>query len=539
MGPALTPDRPHPGAVSRIAVIAVAAILAGAALVWHSGVQTPTALGAGRTSVSIVAGSPATLDPARAGDAGSSAIIAQLFESLTAFDAGLNLRPALAESWQVLDGGRTIVFRLRPDLTFSDGSALDAPDVVRSWLRLVNPANPSPLASLMADVDGAMAYARGELHDPAQVGLAADGRTVRVRLSRPTADFAAIVASPTFAIVPPSADGPLSPFVDASFVGSGAYRLAGDRTDGLDLAANERYWAGPPPIRTIHLVNDLGGRSPVDAFGAGEIDYTPIGDADAGWIAYDATLGPQLRSVRSLSVDYYGFDTSRPPFDDVRVRRAFALGVDWDRIVSLAAPESASVATSMVPPGVPGRSAKDFGQHRDVPAAQAALAEAGYPGGVGFPEVALVSGGGGYDGGIVAQLHDALGITLRVETMDFGEYFDRLATDPPAMWSLSWIADYPGANDFLGILLGSRESNNYSKWSSPEFDAAVLAAGQATSPTDARTAFDRAEAIVQHDVPVIPVSYGTGWALARQGLLGAETNGLGILRMAGLAWGEP
>jgi ABC-type oligopeptide transport system substrate-binding subunit len=98
------------------------------------------------------------------------------------------------------------------------------------------------------------------------------------------------------------------------------------------------------------------------------------------------------------------------------------------------------------------------------------------------------------------------------------------------------VADYPGRNDFLGVLLGTGASNNYGRWSSPEFDAAIAEAG-ATGDVDASAAaYDRAEAIVQRDAPVIPVSYGTGWALSRDGLLGAGQNGLGSLRFAGLAW---
>ena len=117
-------------------------------------------------------------------------------------------------------------------------------------------------------------------------------------------------------------------------------------------------------------------------------------------------------------------------------------------------------------------------------------------------------------------------------------YFDRLTNDPPQIWSLSWIADYPGSNDFLGVLLGTDASNNYGGWSSPEFDAAIADAGAATDPDDIRAAFDRAEEIVQRDVPVVPVSYGTGWALSRPDLLGADQNGLGAVRMAGLAWDD-
>ena len=149
-----------------------------------------------------------------------------------------------------------------------------------------------------------------------------------------------------------------------------------------------------------------------------------------------------------------------------------------------------------------------------------------------------MTGGSGYDDAIVAELKRELGVTVNSEVMDFGSYFERLEVDPPQIWSLSWVADYPGRNDFLGVLLGSAASNNYGRWVSPEFDAAIEDAKSQADPAAAAVAFDRAEEIVQRDVPIVPISYGTGWALARDGLLGAGQNGMGIIRMAGLAWAE-
>ena len=140
--------------------------------------------------------------------------------------------------------------------------------------------------------------------------------------------------------------------------------------------------------------------------------------------------------------------------------------------------------------------------------------------------------------GILADLKRELGVVLSYETMGFDTYFDRLHADPPAMWSLGWVADYPGRNDFLGILLGTDSSNNYGHYASAAFDASIAAAGAATDEAGATAAYDEAESIVQSDVPVVPLSYGTGWALSRSGLLGAGQNGLGILRMAGLAWSD-
>lgn len=485
--------------------------------------------------VRILIGTAAGVDPAAQGDISSAAISSQLFESLTAIDADLQTRPALAASWEFRDGGATVVFHLRPGIAFSDGTPITAADVVRSWFRIIDPAHPSPLVSLMADVTGALAYSRGESHDKASVGLAVEGSDVVARLSRAATDFPTIVAGPTFAIVPPGIDatpGTLAP--GAGFVGSGGYTLAADSPTTTTLSANDHYWAGRPAIATIELVHDIAGRSPVAAFEAGDIDLTDVSPFDATWLAYDGALGPSLRRSAGLSLQYYGFDTSRPPFNDVRVRQAFARAVDWRRLVALSAAGTAIPATGMVPPGIPGRSSADFLPSHDPVGARALLAAAGFPGGAGFPSVTLL-GGGGTDRAFAAEIQRELGITVRIEIQGAG-FFDRLTVDPPSIFSMGWVADYPGPNDFLGILLGGGASNNYGRWASPTFDQTLKDALTATDPGATRSAFDRAEGIVRDEAPAIPLTYGVGWSLARAGLLGAFDNGLGIIRMAGLAW---
>jgi ABC-type transport system substrate-binding protein len=488
-------------------------------------------------SARILVSPPTTLDPARVDDAQSGALVGQFFESLTTVDQSLQLRPALAESWRAEADGRRIVFQLRPDLRFSDGTPLRASDVVRSWLRVIDPADPSPLASLFLDVRGAGDRLAGS-GSAEDVGLLADDAagTVTVDLDRPVAEFPTIVAGPTFGIVPPGIDQGAVVRAGTRFVASGGYRAISADDTSMVLAANPVYWAGRPALSSITLLTDIGGASPVDIFERGSLDYVPISVSDAAWIAYDRDLGPRLRQTPSLSTDFYGFDTSRAPFDDVRVRQAFGAAVDWRRIATLGAPDPSMVATSMVPPGIPGRSERDMLPKHDTAAAKRLLAEAGYPGGKGFPDVTLTTSGDGYDQAVVAELEDVLGVSLQQETMAFEPYFDRLDHDPPQMWFLSWVADYPGRNDFLGVLLSTGASNDYGRWSSSEFDAAIDEARAATDDTVRAAAYDKAEAVVQRDVPVIPMSYGAGWALSRSGLLGASENGLVGLRLAGLAW---
>jgi ABC-type oligopeptide transport system substrate-binding subunit len=135
-----------------------------------------------------------------------------------------------------------------------------------------------------------------------------------------------------------------------------------------------------------------------------------------------------------------------------------------------------------------------------------------------------------------SEVKRELGIDLAVESMEFDPYFQRLSADAPAIWTLSWVADYPGPNDFLRVLLGSGQTNNYGRWASADFDKAIADADASTDPAVAAAAYDRAQRVVQRDAPVVPLSYGPGWALSRTGLLGAGQNGMGILRLASLAW---
>jgi ABC-type oligopeptide transport system substrate-binding subunit len=541
------PDDGGGGAVKsrwRRALVAFVAVLAAAALVVRL-LPPPLTGGPDRTSaastdaVTFLAGGPSSLDPAHHGDLGSAQYVSQLFETLTAVDPKLDIRPALAASWQVSGNGTRVTFTLRDNLEFSDGSPLTASDVVHSWRRLFTPSNPSPLASLIGDVKGAKELLAGQTTDTSTLGVSApDARTVVVEMVQGGGNLPAIVSSAPFAIVPSTVgDTEITP-TQGTLVGSGAYTLSAIGDTTWTLAANPHYWAGKPAVDTVQMLLTLNGNSPVDAFSANGVDVAPVSFTDAGWLAYDRQLGPSLREDPSLSVTYYGFETQRGPFANATLRQAFAAAIDWRRLARLEDPLNSVVATGMVPAGMPGQPTGDFVPAFDVAKAEQLLAQAGYPGGVGLPTITFIGGGGGgSDAQIVAMLKENLGVTVQYQTMDFGAYQQRLATDPPDIWSLSWVADYPNPNDFLGVLLGTGSTANQGRWSSADFDAAVAQGSSAADPASALAAYTRAEQIVADQVPVVPVSYGRSWSLVRTGLLGAAQNGTGILRLAGLEWG--
>jgi len=503
-----------------------------------TGADSAAAAPRGDVEARIVGYAPADWDPAIQSDYGSATTIAQVFESLTAVDAQGAVQPALAATWSVEDGGRRVVFGLRPGITDSDGTPIKAADVVTSWLRLIDPARPSPLASLLSDVVGANERLAGRI-GPEGVGIRAEGDRVVVEFRRPAAYFPSVAASPSLAVLPAAAVADLQgPVMPGRLVVSGAYIPTSQTLTAIRLEANPRYWAGEPALKVIEIVLDLGGKSVVEAFEAGDIDYSPLGSFDAGWVRYDADLGPQLLERTEMAVDYYGFDATKPPFDEARVRRAFAQAIDWHRLVALTTPDAIG-ATSMLPPGMPGRSDTDFTPSYDPEAARAALAAAGYPGGAGFPEVALVTQGYSWDEPIAAEIARVLGVHLRLEQMPSDVYFSRLEEpDRPAFWAMSWVADYPAPQDFLGLLLETGSTNNYGRWSEPRYDAALDAAAATDDPAEQRARYDDAQAIVREEAPAIAVAYHAGWALARTGLGGTAMSGMGILRFAGLDWSD-
>ena len=126
---------------------------------------------------------------------------------------------------------------------------------------------------------------------------------------------------------------------------------------------------------------------------------------------------------------------------------------------------------------------------------------------------------------------------MHVELEVLDDHLGRIVEDPPNIWVTGWIADYIGPNDFLGVLLESDSSNNYGRWSvEPRSTRPSRMRCRHATRRAAQAAYERALAEIQREVPVVPLYVTTDWALSRDGLLGAGDNGLGILRMAGMAW---
>ena len=262
-----------------------------------------------------------------------------------------------------------------------------------------------------------------------------------MRLRHPAAYFTAITATPTAFVVPRNASGPDDSWQSSdSFIGSGPYVARGTDAGDLVLRANDRYVAGPPPIAEIRWVTNLTGDS-ATAFANDEVDLTSVGSFDAGWIAYDHDLGPSLHRSAALGIQFFGFDTTRPPFNDARVRRAFALALDRPRLVTNAEGSSGTPASSLVPPALWPEGLKDD-QVTDTEQARSLLDAAGYTDRARLGTI-TVNGSGLGVGPAVAIWEKELGVKLVIETMEFRDYLRALVVDPPQVFTINWIADYP------------------------------------------------------------------------------------------------
>ena len=479
-----------------------------------------------------LAGQPGTLDPAFIADAGDVQFLLQLYAGLTRLDETGEPYPSLASGWEISDDGLIYTFAVREDLEFSDGAPLVAEDVRRSWLRLLDPAVGATAPDVLSVIAGASERLAGDA-DEDEVGIEApDDETLVVTLTHPASYFLDIVATPATFVVPANADATPTWQTPDAFVGSGPYAVEGIEGTDVVLRANERYVAGPPPIDEVRWVGGIEGSS-VDAFAAGDVDLATVPGWDATWIAYDPELGQRLHAAEPLTVSYFGFNSTSRPFDDERVRLAFALALDRERLVPLAEGASSQPAASLVPPAIwpDGFSAEiEFDPDR----ARELLDEAGYTDRADLGGI-VVNGNGLFVDPAVAAWEEELGVDIGVETSEFDVFLEQLDTRPAELFTINWIADYASPNAIYGLLLEPDALSNYGEWRDDEF-VELLEEAAATSEDDIGDAYDAVDSYVAAQAPVIPWSYGETWWLVGDGLRGLGNLTIGLIDFGRVSW---
>ena len=513
--------------LTRVAALAAAGVMA---------LSTSTSGGpilAAGPPLRYLAGPPGTLDPAFISDAADVQILLQLYAGLTRLDETGQPYPSLASGWEISSDGLTYEFTIRDGLEFSDGTPLGAEDIRRSWLRLLDPATGATAPDVLSIVSGAPERLAGDGSE-AGVGVEApDDTTLVVSLRHPASYFLDIVATPATFVVPARADATPTWQTADAFVGSGPYVLDGTEGDDLVLRANEHYVAGPPPIDEIRWVGGVDADS-VTAFANDQVDLVQVAGWDATWIAYDDDLGARLHAAESLTISYFGFDTSRPPFDDARVRLAFTLALDRERLVPLAEGAAAQAAASIVPPAIwpPGFSPR---LESDADRARDLLDEAGYADRSELGTI-VVNGNGLFVDPAAEVWRDELGVDIQIETMDVGSFLELLDTRRSAqIFTINWIADYASPHALYGLLLEPGALSNYGDWRDDEF-VALLDAAAAAPEGEVGHAYDAVETYVAAEAPVLPWSYGETWWLVADDLRGLGNLTIGLLDFGRVSW---
>jgi ABC-type oligopeptide transport system substrate-binding subunit len=495
---------------------------------WEPGLPTEALAELG-TPVGVLrfaAEEPLTLDPGRAGDDVSTFITGQLFEGLVEVDQDYNVLPAVAARWEIDQHGTRYRFWLREGLRWNDGTRLTAADFEHAWKRNLDPATGSPAAHLLYAIENGRALGEGEIDDPDRVGVTAlNDRTLDVHLEGPTAYLLHLLAHPVAYPLPRTvvkAPGQLR--VDPeSFISNGPYQLlAWQQREQMLLGRNPFYRGRFPGNATrveCPIFTDFG--AVLDAYAAGALDAISMINSDPGTIARArAAHGDELVFTPQLSTFYLAFRVDRPPFDDVRVRQAFAHAVDRESLAQDAWQGQYLPATGgFVPPGMPGHSS-GIGLAYDPSRARRLLTEAGYPGGRGFPEVTWLYSGGSTREPVVPFLRNAwrrhLGLTLRVQYLEWKEFMDRGERDPAHLSLWGWFADYPDPDNMLRVVFHSAEGFNAPRWQSTRFDAVVEEAAEITDQRRRMDAYQEADRIlVAEEAVALPLGYGRGRILVK------------------------
>lgn len=464
---------------------------------------------------------PETLAPQLASDNASLAVIADLHEGLVAEDAGGRLAPGAAESWSIEDGGRTYVFRLRPDLRWSNGRPLTAAHFAEALSTIRAPASVAPM---------------GDLFEPVTSAAALDPRTLRLTLSRPLPHLPALLALPAAAPWYPDAADP------AEAPSSGPYRLVrwtpGER---IELVRNLHYRdAGTVRIdRVVYLpVTDLA--TELRLFRTGELDLTSeVPNSQLDWIR--TNLPDQLRVLPFLGTYAYAVNVRR--LRDPGARQALSMTVDRERITTQVTGAGEAPALGWVPPGLPGYAPAvpawaGWTTERRLEHARKLWADAGTRGAAPRELLLCTDASANHRRTAVALAdlwREALGVHVRIEEFEWGVYL-AMRRNPGRcdLVRLGWSADFVDVEAFAQVFETGHPQNTLG-YSSRRYDEALARARRAGTEALRLAGHSEAEAVLLDEVPVIPVFFRVTKRLVSPRVSGVEPNPLGHLPTRHLA----
>jgi oligopeptide transport system substrate-binding protein len=475
---------------------------------------------------------PLTLDPAISADMSSHIYITQIFSGLVRLDDELNIVPDIAESLpEESPDGKTFTFHLRQGVKFQNGREVKAADFKYSWERACDPATGSTTAATyLGDIVGAEDMLAGRTQGISGVEVL-DDYTLRVTIDAPKAYFLDKLAYPT-AFVVDRANVESGQYWWRQPDGTGPFKLKEWTPEQrLVLERSQIYYGEPAKLEQIVYL--LSGES-MGRYEKGETDVTLVSTSYIDEASDEASpLHLQLAITPELSLYYIGFNTAKPPFDDVNIRRAFCLAVDKQHIVKVILRDMVSEADGILPPGMPGYNESVAGLTYDLEKAKELIAASKYKDASNLPPITLTSGGSGnsipaYLGAIIQDWQQNLGVNVTVRQLEMEDFLYNLNEEKDEMFMLGWIADYPDPHNFLDILFHTGSENNVFEYSSPSLDALLDQAAIEQNRAVRLALYQQAEQMVVDDAPCLPLFHGANYILVKPYVKNYELNTLGI-----------
>lgn len=459
---------------------------------------------------------PASLDPHKVESDVEFNIISDLFEGLVSVSPAGEIQPRLAEKWENKEN-TVWTFHLRPGITWSDGTAITAQDIVWSWQRLVSPLTASPYSSYPGNMHivNAKEIAEGK-KAPETLGVkAVDDATLEVTLTQPNAAFLAMLAHPSLV--------PIDKVLVNRFgeqwtkpehiVTSGPYKLSAWVVNERIVAErNPRYWDNQHTV--INKVTWLPIHSEaadVNRYKAGEIDivYTvPINQ----FAQLKKTMGDQLNVSPQLATYYYEFNTTRPPFNDPRVRLALNMALDKDIIAEKVLGQGQRPAWLISQPDIGGVKLQNpeyasWPREKRIAEAKKLLSEAGYSDSHPLVFNLLYNTSESHQRVAIAassMWKKNLGVEAKLQNQEWKTMLDTMHTHNFDAVRYAWIADYDDAATFLNNFR-TGDSENTSQYSNPAYDEALKNAAKASDGVTRGKYYQQAEDLLTKDVPAVPV----------------------------------
>lgn len=455
---------------------------------------------------------PATLDPMRIQDPASVLVARQLFEGLTRWDPeSEEVAPAAAASWKVANKGRRFTFKLRPGMTFHDGTPVTARDFIFAFDRIARKRSGSDLAYTLELVKG-FDETNGLGDSNHLSGLRAKGkRTLEIRLSRPFYELPLVLTHPGLVPLRRRNVAKLDRFLTEP-VGNGPFQMA-------------ESW-GPEETVLLEAYEGALPRPQLDG-----IRFVPFPDAVRSWIPFtngdfdvaEVPAGQLEVALEAYGGDgylpflagyYYGFNLKAPELKDRRLRAGVNRAIDREAIASRIYKGTMIPPRGIVPTGMPGFDEDACGKLCDHSPAAARRLVRKLPRKSRRVRIEFTEGEPHYR---VARLirKNLTEVGLKVETKGYPleRYLERLSKGRQSTYRLGWIAEYPSPSVFLASLFLSTSPDNHSSFSSNTVDA-LLDKAQATRGARKRLMlYKRAERKILAAAPIVPIgSFETHWA---------------------------